>query len=64
MRAFEMCPWCAGRGDALYEDLKPMVLSGDDKEMQCDVCNRSWKLHQTEALLELARQQRMQRYEM
>lgn len=58
MRVFEICPWCAGRGNALYEGLQPMVLSGDDKEMQCDVCNRSWKLHQSEALLELARQQR------
>lgn len=64
MRVFEICPWCTGRGNALYEDLQPMVLSGDDKEMQCNVCGRSWKLHQSETLLELARQQRVRRYEM
>lgn len=63
MQVFETCPWCSGRGNVLYEDLKPMVLSDDDKEMQCNVCNRSWKLHQVEILLEMARQQRIKRYE-
>ncbi len=63
MKLFEICPLCSQRRALLLEDLKPMVLSGDDKEMQCDVCNRSWKLHQSEALLELARQQRAIRYE-
>jgi len=62
MKLFEICPFCSQRRAALLEDLKPMVLSGDDKEMQCDTCNRSWKLRQSEALLELARQQRVQKY--
>lgn len=55
MRVFEICPWCSQRGNELYEDLKPMVLSGDDKEMQCNVCKRSWKLPDSEALLESAK---------
>jgi hypothetical protein len=59
---FEICPFCFQRRAALLEDLKSMVLSGDDKEMQCDVCNNSFKLHQTEELLELARRQREKRY--
>ena len=58
MRLFEYCPFCSQVWQQEIERAKPMVLSGDDKEMQCDVCNRGWKLHQSEALLELARQQR------
>jgi hypothetical protein len=62
MFLFEICPFCSQRGVELCPVLWPMVLSGDDKEMQCEFCNRSWKLRQSEALLELARQQRAKKY--
>jgi len=62
MLLFEICPYCSQRCSALIEDLKPMVLSGDYQEMQCDVCNHSFKLHQSEKFLEVARRQREQRY--
>jgi len=64
MFLFEICPWCSQKGRRDCPVLFPMVLSDDDKKMHCDFCDRSWKLHQSEALLELARQQRAQKYEM
>jgi hypothetical protein len=60
---FEICPWCSQKGRKQCPVLKPMVLCGFGKEMQCDVCNRSWKLPQSEELLELARRQRENRYD-
>lgn len=58
MMLFEMCSFC----NAYRRDMKPMILSGDDKEMQCDVCNESFKLPDCETVRELARQQRGKRY--
>jgi len=62
MLAFEMCPRCTNIHKLSPERLKPMVLSGDDQKMQCDVCNHSFKLPDCESLRELARQQRGRRY--
>lgn len=55
---FETCPRCCHAKAGAMERLKPMVLSGDDLEMQCGVCNRSFKLPDCEAIRELARRQR------
>ena len=62
MLNFEMCVKCSQNEDLNYNDLKPMVLSGDDKEMQCGVCNHSFKLPDCEAIKELAREQRGKYY--
>ena len=62
MLCFEMCPRCCHVHQLSPERLKPMVLSGDDKEMQCDVCNHSFKLPDSESVIEMARQQRAERY--
>jgi hypothetical protein len=60
MMAFETCPNC----NAWHTDyMKPMVLCGRDKEMQCDVCGHSFKLPDCDAVIELARQQRDKKYE-
>lgn len=59
---FEICPNCSQILRLSPEQLKPMVLSGDDKEMQCDVCNHSFKLPDCKPLKELARRQRTERY--
>ena len=62
MKTFETCPRCSGLYRLLPEQMKPMVLSGDDTEMQCDVCNSSFKLPDCEAVREMARQKRRERY--
>lgn len=59
MMLFEMCPLC----NMLCPDkMKPMVLCGLDKGMQCDVCNKSFELPDCKAIKETARQQRDNRY--
>jgi hypothetical protein len=58
-----MCPICSWVYGLLPEQLKPMVLSGDDKSMQCGVCNRSFKLPDCEVIVEMARHQRDKRYD-
>lgn len=63
MLLFEICPRCAQTWELDITRLIPMVLCGDDKEMQCDRCNNSFKLHQSEELLVLARQARDKKYE-
>lgn len=63
MMNFEICLYCSQDGRTPYEQLKPMVLSGDDKRMQCDVCNNSLKLRDCKVIIELARHQREKRYE-
>lgn len=62
MFCFEICIRCSQFYLLLPEQMKPMVLSGDDKEMQCDVCNRSFKLPDCDAVIEIARYQRSKRY--
>jgi len=59
---FEICPYCSQISRLSPEFMKPMVLSGDDKFMQCDICNSSFELPDCESLLEEARQQRYNRY--
>ena len=61
MLAFELCPICKNR-DHDIDQLKPMILSGDDRMMQCDTCNREFSVWQAESLLCLARQRREKRY--
>jgi len=61
--SFEMCPWCCHVHKLPLEWLRPMVLSGDDFKMQCDVCNHSFKLPDCESIWELARHQRDVRYD-
>lgn len=63
MLLFEICPWCSQKGRRECPVLWPMILSDDDKKMHCEFCHRSWKLRDSEALLELARQKRRQRNE-
>lgn len=58
LRCFEMCPCCCHRYRLESDSLKPMVLSGDDKKMQCGVCNASFKLPDSALVLEMARRQR------
>ena len=53
---------CSGRLSTDIEHLKPMVLSGDDKEMQCGICGHSFKLPDCEGIKEVARRQRVKRY--
>lgn len=62
MMNFETCPLCSQNKLFSVELLKPMVLSGDDKEMQCDVCSKSFKLPDCEIVKEMARHQREIRY--
>lgn len=62
MMCFEMCPRCSQRNRLMPELMKPMVLSDDNREMQCDVCDHSFKLPDCEQLRELARRQRGRRY--
>jgi len=70
MMNFETCPLCSQNRSFSIDQLKPMILSGDDKEMQCDLCNnvdsigivRSFKLPDCEIIVELARHQREKRY--
>ncbi len=62
MMNFENCRFCCHRHRLPVERLKPMVLSGDDCEMQCDVCGNSSKLPDCGAVREIARQQREKRY--
>lgn len=63
MLLIEMCPRCCQLYELDPDHLKSMVLSGDDNEMQCDVCNASFKLPDCEASREIARQQRKERYD-
>lgn len=63
MMNFEMCPRCCHIHQLPVERLKPMVLSGCETQMQCDVCNNSFKLRDCKAIIELARHQREKRYE-
>lgn len=62
MMNFEACPYCSQGDGRTPEQMKSMVLSGDDREMQCDICNKSFKLPDSEALRKIARRQRDQRY--
>lgn len=55
MMNLETCLYCSQRIGLFPEQMKPMVLSGDDREMQCDICNHSFKLPDCEVLVELAR---------
>lgn len=55
---FEMCRICSQKHGLTPEQMKPMVLSGDDKEMQCSVCGNSFKLPDSETVREMARRQR------
>ncbi len=57
MYLFEICPWCSHKGRHECPVLWPMVLSDDGMKMQCEFCNRSWKLPESESVLELARRQ-------
>lgn len=59
---FEMCPNCSHNKMLSPEQMKPMVLSGCGTEMQCDICNHSFKLPDSEVVREMARCQRRQRY--
>lgn len=58
MMNFETCRICSHICKLMPEQMKPMVLSGDDTKMQCDVCNNSFKLPDCEAVREMARHQR------
>ena len=62
IRLFEMCPRCCHIHELPIERLKPMVLSGDDKKMQCSVCNHEVVLPDCEAIRESARRQREIKY--
>lgn len=62
MMNFEICPHCCYIYKLSPKQLKPMVLCGRNKKMQCDVCNHSFKLPDCEAIVELARHQREIRY--
>lgn len=53
-----MCPQCTQIHKLSPERLKPMVLSSNNQEMQCDVCNHSFKLPDSELIIETARRQR------
>lgn len=44
MLAIELCPFCSEKGSLDIKKLKPMVLSENDKEMHCSVCNQSFPL--------------------
>lgn len=63
MMSFETCPRCAHDKSVDFDYMNPMVLSGDDREMQCDMCNGSFLSVQDELLLELARDQRWAMYD-
>lgn len=67
MMCFEICPRCvhiyklsANRSKRFPIEtiIKPMILSRDNKEMQCRVCNYSFKLINCDIILEIARRQR------
>ncbi len=58
MLCFEACPRCCQIHRLEPDLLEPMVLSGDNKEMRCDVCDNSFKLPDCDAIIETARQQR------
>jgi len=62
MRCFETCVRCCHLHRLEPDRLKPMVLSGDDLKMQCSVCDHSLKLPDSEAVREMARRQRAERY--
>lgn len=63
MKCFEVCPICCQRQRLEPNQMKPMVLSGCGKLMQCDVCGNSSKLPDSEPIREMARHQREKRYE-
>lgn len=60
MMIFEICPIC--QIGWKRDSLKPMVLSGDDQKMQCDIYNHEFPIRQSPALLQLARRRREGRY--
>lgn len=62
MLCFETCPICSGSFSTNIEHLKPMVLSGDDKEMQCVICGHKFILPDCEDIKKVARRQREKRY--
>lgn len=62
MLLFETCPRCSQLHALTPDELKPMILSGDGKEMQCDICNHSFKLPDSKGVLNMAIQQRSKRY--
>jgi len=70
MLCFETCPRCVyiyqlpiSRSEhwPIEQILEPMVLSGDDSEMQCNVCFHSFKLPDCEGIREMARHHRNER---
>lgn len=63
LQCFEVCPFCCHRYGLEYTSLKPMVLSGDDKQMQCGMCNASFKVPDSALVLEMARRQREAHYD-
>jgi hypothetical protein len=60
---FETCPRCSQFFQIDDCKLKPMTLSGDDKSMQCSVCDKTFKLPDSESVREMARRQREARYD-
>jgi len=69
---FETCPRCVhvhrlpisrSKYWPIEQILEPMVLSGDDREMQCSVCNHSFKLPDCEAVRDMARHRRGVKYD-
>lgn len=62
MFCFETCPYCSQRGKVEFERLVSMVLSRDDREMQCGTCNQSFKLPDSEVIRKIARQQKEKRH--
>lgn len=58
IKLFEICPRCCHVYQLPIERLKPMVLSGDNKKMQCGVCNHEFVLPDCEVIKETARRQR------
>ena len=47
MFLFEICPQCSQIHKLTLERMRPMVLSGNDKKMQCGVCGHSYLLRKT-----------------
>ncbi len=59
---FETCPFCSQRRQLELDQLKSMVLCGKDESMQCEVCNNSFKLPDSELIKGVARHQREIKY--
>lgn len=56
MMLFEICPQCSQIHRLTPEQMSPMVLSADDREMQCGVCGHSYPLR--EVLIRTAKERR------